>query len=414
MTSTLMDSPMTSISSPAGLERRFIISCLRTAWAPAAAEQVRDMMAGNVLDWARVVALTQTEGVTPLLHQALRDQALVPPASAAALAAAYHTSRLQNMLMLAQLEAVLRRLTAADLPVIVLKGAALIETIYQRAALRPMVDLDLLLHTADVHAAIDLLRPLGYAPEKTDLRAGATLDFENEIMLRRSEPPGGMLEIHWSLFDSPHHQTRMDPTWFWQTASMRQVGQAATLVLGPEAQLLHLCGHLWLHHRRQPKLLWQHDIAALLAHDAAVIDWELVMARAQQYDLVLPLQNILALLAQEWEPPLSPQILARIIALQPSGAERHALASIDTAQESVAGRFWTDLAGQRSWRAQLSYAWANLFPSTAYMRHRYAISAPWLTPVYYPYRWLRGAHSLLLPRKPKPQPASDLHESTHR
>jgi hypothetical protein len=43
------------------------------------------------------------------------------------------------------------------------------------------------------------------APE--DARAGDSLTYENEVMVRKE---GGklrlLLELHWSLFDSTHHQ----------------------------------------------------------------------------------------------------------------------------------------------------------------------------------------------------------------
>ena len=110
----------------------------------------------------------------------------------------------------------------------------------------------------------------------------------------------------------------MPMDWFWQTAQPVKVGQADAEVLGPEALLLHLCGHLALHHRTEMKLLWQHDVVAVIACYTGEIDWDTVIERAQRDDLVVPLQEILRLCAREWGAPSPTEILARISALKPT------------------------------------------------------------------------------------------------
>ena len=76
-----------------------------------------------------------------------------------------------------------RKLTAAGIPTLALKGAALVESVYDSLGQRPMNDLDILVPAGQAAAAAELLLAEGYrwaAP--TDL--AAALEFENELMLR--------------------------------------------------------------------------------------------------------------------------------------------------------------------------------------------------------------------------------------
>jgi hypothetical protein len=82
--------------------------------------------------------------------------------------------------------------------------------------------------------------------------------------------------------------------------------------------------------------------------------------------------------------------LQRLQALQPSPREARVFGWLTEPDRSVARRLWVDLASLPSWSRRLAFAWINLFPSAAYMRHRYGIRHPLLVPLYYPYRWLRA------------------------
>ena len=63
------------------------------------------------------------------------------------------------------------------------------------------------------------------------------------------------IDVHWSLFDSPYYQDRNAMDWFWDTAEPVLYRRSSST----EALLIHLCGHLALHHGTRG-LLWGHDI----------------------------------------------------------------------------------------------------------------------------------------------------------
>jgi hypothetical protein len=298
------------------------------------------------------------------------------------------------MLLFRELGRILRALDEAGVPVIVLKGAALAEAVYGNIALRPMADLDLLVPHESLAPTLAALANLGHLAADTETQDGAAATFENEVMLRKAGPVAVLTEIHWSLLDSPHYQHLLPMSWFWETAIPVRIEGAEVLVLGPEALLMHLCAHLALHHGGRG-LLWLHDVAEALHHFRDRLDWDLLLAKAEEYDLVLPLQLILPRVAEDWAAPVPPGFLQRLRRLEPSPQEVRVFNWLTARERPVAQRFWADLASMPGWRSRLRYLMGNLFPSMAYMRQRYRIRHDLLLPLHYPYRWLLGLRSAL-------------------
>ena len=380
--------------------RPFLICCLRSRLDPGALAEAHALAGEGGLDWEEITRTASDERIDSLLYTAIQGRALVPSPVEASWREAYETNAVRNMVLLHELAGVLGRLGKAAVPVILLKGAALGEAVYGNIAVRPMFDLDLLVHREDVRAVLGVLSELGYASLHVETQAGATLDFENEVAFTKQGLVDTMVEVHWSLLNSPHYQHALPMAWFWETAVPVDVDGVASvyrgaLALGPEALLLHLCAHLALHHRGE-RLLWQQDVAEVMHVFRDQLDWEQVLARAQAWDLVLPVQQVVGRVARDWQAPIPDGILQRLSALQPSPAEARVFAWLTAPRRPVAQRFWADLASMPGWRERLRYAWGSLFPSAAYMRQRFGISSALLLPLAYPYRWLVGIVGALL------------------
>jgi len=130
-------------------------------------EQLRFDRAGRAVgladppDWNQVVALAQDERLAELLL-ASRAAETFPPAAREQLKQARRHTLLRNDWLLRQLADGLARFDAANIPTIVLKGAAMIALVYSDFALRPMLDLDVLVPRADFERAGALLGvPIG-------------------------------------------------------------------------------------------------------------------------------------------------------------------------------------------------------------------------------------------------------------
>jgi hypothetical protein len=149
-----------------------------------------------------------------------------------------------------------------------------------------------------------------------------------------------------------------------------------------------------LHHRELSQL-WLHDLAELLVTFGAQIDWEDLLASAQDLHLVLPLQLALPTVVGDWHLPApGPAVLDRLQHLVPSAQEQRIFGWLTSSHRPVVQRFYVDLTSLGSWHERLRYALVHLFPDSGYMTKRYHIPHPVLVPLYYPYRWVAGMHSL--------------------
>ena len=376
--------------APAEIER-FLRTWLRLRLDPTWREAVLAAARGLADGWEAVGAVIESERIGPLLHQTAGP--IVAPPVAEQLHLSYHATALRNLLLLRELGMCLRALGAAAVPVIVLKGAALIETVYGNPSLRPMGDVDLLVQRRNVAATRRVLDGLGYEARRSETHPGAVTEYENEVAFCKAGKIDTWVDVHWGLFDSPYYQDRIAMDWFWETARPAPIADVPALVLGPEALLIHLCGHLALHHMHTG-LLWWYDVAEVLAVYRAELDWPALLAHTEEYGLLLPVRTVLSRAVDEWGAAIPADVLLALRSLRESPLERRVFADLTAAQRSPRQRFWSDLTSMSDWRQRLRFARTNVVPSPAYMRRRYAIAHPLLIPFYYPYRWLRGALGL--------------------
>ena len=348
-------------------------------------EAAEKIAARNDVDWDQLQRLGRRGGVAPLLYHTAREHKLLPTALEQELRVDYLSTAGRNLGLFQQLERILEELKREAVSVTLLKGAALAGSVYENLALRPMADIDLLVWERDVPAALRALQSAGY-------NIVPPTAYRCEVM---AQSPGGLralVELHWSLFVPFYYQYRIPMDWFWQTARHLDVGEASAKALGPEAQLLHLCGHLYLHHgaREEPNLLWLYDVAAVIATYRQQIDWDEVVARCQLYELVLPVQRTLRQVADRWGPPIPPAVLEQLLGLRASDREERVLARLTRGRAAALQHFRAELAEIPSCTWRFRFVWRNLFPPPGYMRQIYGVPHPFLLTLYYPYRWILG------------------------
>jgi hypothetical protein len=117
----------------------------------------------NVADWHRL---------SPALYAHLQSAGGGPPAVQSALERAYLANFARSMSIRDATNRVLAALGTADVPALLLKGAALVATVYPDPARREMLDVDLLVPGERMRAAADALRALGYTPVPDTTPAG--------------------------------------------------------------------------------------------------------------------------------------------------------------------------------------------------------------------------------------------------
>jgi len=349
-------------------------------------------------DWRLLAPMAKSEGVAPLLYwtfQRANMPALRVPAKILSfLASEYYRTAAQNMLLYQALDPILAALQTAGVPVIVLKGAALANTLYPDPALRPMTDLDLLVRQVDFDHAEACLRDLGYRVGYPEMSPGFNQRVGFHIYLESTPDQASAVELHWGLVAGQADVRTPDMGWFWGQAeewveAMEEGDKGRnpmTMVFNPTAQLLYMAAHLMLQHgEAQARLLWYYDLHTLVSQCATKVDWDQLVQAAISFGWGAALYRALAGAQARFHTPFPGQLLQRLAEMVPEAARQVAIGPISA--RTTADNAWDAILTAKSWRSRLRLAWRLLMPSSTYMRWRYCSKSKYLWVLFYPYRW---------------------------
>ncbi len=199
---------------------------------------------------------------------------------------AYNISHLEN---LAQL---IRKLKEQNIPVIILKGAALCETIYPHAGIRTFCDLDILIHKEDTPRVIDILKQLDYSISHTH----AQHHFSAFRKSGRTLP----LEVHWNVVNdaSPFQKYafKLPMDKLWQDAMPLEISGTDALWLSPEHQLIYLSVHMLKEGYSHRK--WLMDIYYFLEFYKGKMDWQKLLEECREFQTKRPVYYALSTLEE--------------------------------------------------------------------------------------------------------------------
>jgi hypothetical protein len=264
------------------------------------------------VDWNQFVDRASEHDIGPLVYRVLQrcelrdDRALN---DLARLKAQYCATAVRNVLIVGELESVLRALDARRKRVVVLKGAALAATVYGNLPVRPMQDVDLLIRKDDLPDIERLLESFGYTLNDSQRRVKSWyLAHHYHLTFHRRVSSGFTMhcEIHWDL-ERPGRPFAVDIDGVWARAHSATVAGVTARVLSPEDLLLHLCLHA-CKHRLIGGFRAFCDIAAVARHHSLHIDWEQIRLRALEWRIssfvYVPLRLAHEFLAAEIPPPV--------------------------------------------------------------------------------------------------------------
>lgn len=331
--------------------------------------------------WHALLERARLEGLTLLLFASLeKTNAAVPEFVHETLQTQVRLAALANGAAYHELDAVLPEFSSANIPVIVLKGAALAKWLYPAPNLRSFSDLDLFIRQRDVARLSAILRARGY-DSNNELAAGFQDAFYSEMTFYRLTPPRVSLDVHWHLFVPLYFRRRIDPEWFWERAEIFSFGGATARVFNPTAQLVHLAVHASLNHKHTPRLIWLYDLALLLARKGDELDWHAAAAFAQQAGLARSMFEVLTQMQEVWSVRAPKEMYELFRPPHSSLKERIAFAL--TAAEHNQARALSDALSAPTWRGKVQYGWRHLFPDANFMRRHYGVQNDLLLPVAY-------------------------------
>ncbi len=285
---------------------------------------------------------------------------------------AYLREKLRSTTYLSLCRKVLSMLARDNVPVLVLKGAALAETIYEEPALRHCHDIDLLVGHDDMKRATGRLLSLGWTRPNTEIGiATDSLWFEHES--------GLPLELHNRLFRIPYYCAPLDE--IWARSQIQPIADISSQILSPPDNLLHVCGHASCCKSRE-SLRWVSD-GWFLIHRHPHLDWELLLDCALQSHLALPLSVTLGYLAKELRAPIPNTVLDRLRAAARQTGPTGRAAALLGAQTSSSGTFANIMRTVNGWHERARILNWLLFPPPIYFRWLYGARHAWQLPFFY-------------------------------
>jgi putative nucleotidyltransferase-like protein len=321
------------MAMPWSPEWQVILASTQMPVTDEARRTITQALAHPSFDWDRFTARVCAHGVAPLVAAQLQKMAMMdhlPPHVRAFLQSAYYRNAARNTLLFGVVQEVLQACHHRGIAVILLKGAALAETVYPHPAVRPMGDIDLLVRPEALEAVDDSLTALGY--RFVDHGRPKAYWRAQHYHLTFQPPPVAPLvvsiEVHWAL-ERASRPFRIDLDGLWQRAMPATIAGIKTRILAPEDQLLHLCVHLCKHagiSSADGGLSWRlralSDLVAVLSCTGPTFDWEACVRRAQAWGVTSYIYIPLALTCELSGVRIPASALA---ALQPPGFDARLL-----------------------------------------------------------------------------------------
>jgi hypothetical protein len=347
-----------------------------------------DSLGLDATSWEKLAAIAQGEGLAPLLYWVMQASAwptCVPEATCQTLTEAYYASSAYNTLLFHELEKLLLMLKENDIQVVVLKGAALAPAFYASKGLRPMADVDLLIHREDLERAEQVLHSVGYDGDAQDQSPGLHEMADYHVGLTGGPGKRVRAELHWGLVASPLAWYAAPIDWFWQHTEVWGTDNHA-LQLSPEAQLIYLSGHAMLQHGgSQALLIWLYDIHLLA--ESGQISWDMLVLEACLLRWSGVVEHALRQVQAIFDTQLPEGTLERLA--HSADAEISRLIAFKQGFSGVRLLYdWYSLMALRG-MPRLRYVLGMIFPQPAYIHWRYHPNPAWVWPIYYPYRWIR-------------------------
>lgn len=364
-----------------------------------------DLTAAHQCEWARWF---QQQELAPFVyHSFQRNNQQYTAEAKQILTQAYWETVANSTVQEKALVEILDHFEAKQIPVILLKGAALGVTVYPEMAARPMGDLDLWIEKKDLVMVWQIMHQLGYETDGLWSDPSDVPDHHTQVAFF---PVNGrhslVVEILWDLIMRPGFIGKFPLIAWWQRRqTFAGYGRQVT-IMDPSAMLLHVCLHQMLQHRGELRLRWLLDVDRLVrGSDNYYLrpeDWHIITEESLAAGILPAVQAALATAVTYFGTPL-PDEGKQLLKMTPPPDQWQQFQRASVPNRSTAGIVLTYFKEAQGWRQKTAVLSSRLFPSPTYMRQRYEITTNWVLPYYYGRRLLKGIWMALMKKRGVPK-----------
>ena len=201
----------------------------------------------------------------------------------------YHTVA-RNLFLNQEFFKIFDALSGKNIPLIPLKGIALIQKIYPDSGSRYIGDIDLLVKAKDVPKATNLLQELGYSSPSFYFNPEKPYSiFLNSLPFSKPAQIPYFVHLHWHLLNStlPLFMYGINMKEIWQAAESEMHQNREILMVAPHHLIIYLSIHAFKHSFNKISLF--HDIQKSIQFYRDKLDWKVVSEVARDWGATLPL-----------------------------------------------------------------------------------------------------------------------------
>lgn len=251
------------------------------------------------------------------------------------------------------------------IPVMLLKGVALIQDLYPRPDLRPMSDADLLVRERDAHAAIAALESTGYRRGSPLIRDDFFPRYHNEMELFSEKPPRVRIDLHARPFRPlPFAGWIREDEW-WRGARPIPTDGITAYLPSIEKTLIHLAGHAAVHGYSRP--LWLYDIHRLMCKEGDELDWDQVLSLSRRWRLQSAVRGALERAEHHFGPCVPHNVRQRLSSSRTGFRERLILAQAPRDAASPLSHVAVNLICTPGLRKRIGYLAAMMVPNGSHL-----------------------------------------------
>jgi len=241
--------------------------------------------------WEYIASLACNARLGGLLIHTLRARNMDIPDSAVLQMEAYREYLVAaNDYNTSRVEEILRQLSAAGVPFMLLKGAAMNATVYEPGC-RGMVDIDVLIQPCDVERVDHLLQEGGCTHGKDLVQDDFYPRFYYEREYFTPHTPAVKIDLHVRPFRPLRYAQTVPDGALWDEPVEVSFGQVRAKIPSPENMLIHLCGHAACHGLGE--LRWLYDIKQWFDYHGSRMDPQRVADKCRAWSLSLPVREAL-------------------------------------------------------------------------------------------------------------------------
>jgi hypothetical protein len=274
-------------------------------------------------------------------------------------------SGVRNVRLMHLLERIAMRFAEERVPLMVLKGAALQLTVYERPDERPMCDLDLLVRPEDLGRVQALLDELDCLRGPEMFREDFFPRFHYELQYVSGSIQPAAIDLHARPFRLVRWSRLVPDDALWARAVRTPLGRAHVLVPGDEDMVIHLAAHSAIHGPSHGQMKWHDDIARWIARRP--IDWDRLVETARAWRLALPVRRGLHRAAVTAGAAYPEDARRRLESTRAGWRDRLALAHAPRDRGHLAASAAVVLLTTPGVRFRLDYLRTILFPDRVYL-----------------------------------------------